>query len=438
LKQAVRFCLGLFLTALMIFPALSQDQSPPTTETAKKERLAAGIPLIYLQDTSSNITVLQFSIAGGQFAEPLDKSGLAYLATRLTLVLPDRSKTQTIMDMATQLLMTSYPDYTMVSMACLSQNLEESLKVLSEIMQDPLISGIRISNNKEQMERQIKSMQDDSENIIHQTAVALLFPQSRYARSIYGTEDSLKKIKKKALKEFFKQYFRPSNMTAVVCSDLNKTAIVNLLNEYFTEFPDGDAPLRPEFVLPEIDKQSETIERDTQQTLIGLAYRLPPLNARNYACAAMLENLLGKGIGSRLWALREDKKLAYHVNARLNYFREGGVIEAYLETETGKKETAQTELKKIMEQIYASGIPEEEWASVQNYARAAFLRDNETKMQKVQTISFFEMTDLNYTFFYSLLEEMKNISRDEFNAFLKKVLLPDRAVSIIIGPEVSN
>ncbi len=438
MRKAVCFCLGLLLAALLIFPALSQDQSPPKTDPAKKERLATGIPLIYLQDTASNITVLQFSIAGGQFAEPLDKSGLAYLATRLTLVLPDRSKTQTIMDLATQLLMTSYPDYTMVSMACLSQNLEESLKVLSEIMQDPLISGIRISNNREQMERQIKSVQDDSENIIHQTAVNLLYPGSRYARSIYGNEESLKAIKKKVIRQFFTQYFRPSNMTAVVCSDLKMDTIVELLNEYFTKFPAGEPPSRPEFILPEIQHRSEFIKRDTRQTLIGLAYRLPPMNAHNFACAHMMENVLGKGIGSKLWPLREEKKLAYNINARADYFREGGVMEVYLETETGKKERAQAELNKLMAQVFSEGIPEEEWTSVQNYARAAFLRENETKMQRVQTISFLEMTNLDYTFFYTLLDEMKNISRDEFNAFLHKILTPDRAVSIIIGPEVSN
>jgi zinc protease len=437
-RKIESLCLSLLFSIHLFFPGITQENYRPDQTSIQKVQLKTGMPLIYVRDSSSRITVLQFSISGGQFAEPLDKSGLAYLTTRLTLVLPDRSKTQTIMDLATQLLMTSYPDYTMVSIACLSQNLEESLTVVAEIMQNPLMSGIRINNHKEQMERQIKSIQDDSENIAAQTAAELLYPGTRYTRSIFGTEKSLKAIKKKVIQKFFDQYFRPSNMTAVVCSDLDMEAIVDLLNHYFTRFPSGEPPSRPEFILPEIQKRTEKIERKTQQILTGLAYRLPPLSRHNYACAHMLEHVLGKGIGSKLWPLREKEKLAYNINARADYFREGGIMEVYLETETGKEDMAKAQLKKTMKQVFSAGIIETEWNSVQNYARAAFLRANETKQQRVQTISFFEMTHLDHSFFLNILDVLKGITRDEFNAFLKEVLNPENSVSIMVGPGISD
>ncbi|MFO7867158.1 MAG: pitrilysin family protein [Candidatus Aminicenantes bacterium] len=436
--KAGKVCFGLVLWAVLSFSGNADTGTRSEKNTLAKVQLSSGMPLIYQQDTSSRITVLQFSIAGGQFAEPPDKSGLSYLSTRMTLVLPDRSKTQTIMGQATQLLMTGRADYSLVSIACLSDNLEDSLKVVSEIMRNPLLSGIRINHAKEQMGRQIKSLRDDSENTAHQTAVELLFPGTGYARSIYGTEDSIKSIKKKDIRKFFDSHFRPGNMTAMVCSDLDMETVVRLLDEHFNKFPSGSPPARSEFYLPEIHSRTKTIERSTRQTLVGMAYRLPPLNARRYAGAFLLEHVLGKGIGSKLWPLRDEKKLAYHVNARMEYFREGGVMEVYLETESGKKEAAEAELEAVMNKIYSEGVGKEEWESILNYALASFLRSNETKQQRVQTISFFEMTGLGSSFFHGILKEMKNISWEAFNMFLRNVLNPENRVSILIGPGVSK
>ena len=414
------------------------DDSQAKNGRFQKTVLDSGMPLIFQQDTSSRITVLQFSIAGGQFAEPMDKSGLSYLTTRLTLVLPDRTKTQTIMDNATQLLMTSKEDYSLVTIACLSENLEESWEVAGEIMLNPLISGIRIKNNKDQMERQINMLQDDSENIAHQTAVENLFPGTRYARAIYGNEKSIKSIKKKDIKEFFQNYFRPGNVTAVVCSDLKKETILGLLRKNFSDFPSGPPPSRPEYTAPEIRTRTQDIERATQQTLVGMAYRLPSLNSGNYICAHLLENVLGKGIGSKLWPLREEEKLAYHVNARSVYFREGGVLEVYLETDSEKKEDAEKELAAVMDTVFAKGIEKQEWESVLNFGRAAYLRANETKQQRVQTISFFEITGLDYTFFTEILNQMESYPLNKFNAFLKKVLNPENRTAFTIGPKSSE
>jgi predicted Zn-dependent peptidase len=149
----------------------------------------------------------------------------------------------------------------------------------------------------------------------------------------------------------------------------------------------------------------------------------------------MLENLLGKGFNSRLWPLRQKEKLAYLVNSRANQLREGGFMEAYLETENSKKDVAIEALNKVLLALYENGVSEEELQVTKTNSKANFLRSNETKDIRSITIAFYEALGLGYDFINSYFSEIDATSLEEFNAFIKEVLNPEKGVSITVGPK---
>lgn len=417
------------LSLFLNLEAFSWESEP------EKKILENGLTLIYQQDKSSALTVLQIAIKGGKGAEPLEKSGLAHLTTRLALEIPDMGKVQDLMAQSSIVYMMGKADHSQVNINCLSENLESTLKVVSEIMLKPLLSGIRIDWNKERMRDQRKEEEDDLFKAGHNALLEKIFTGTSYDGSILGSEESLKAIKKKEIEDFHQSYFRAGNMVAVVLSDLEKEPLLEILNKYLGQFPPGKAPeLKPSLVSIPEDKNI-TLEKETKQFMICDAFPLAKVTAKNYTLACLLENLLGKGADSKLWPLRAKEKLAYNVNCIATQMKDGGALEAYLETGKEKKAIALEALKKVLSELFEKGVTEEELSVTKVNLKSSFLRNNETKEARASTLSYFEALGLGLEFFNGFFSEIDAVVIEEMNAYIKDILNPEKRIEVIVGPK---
>ena len=161
---------------------------------------------------------------------------------------------------------------------------------------------------------------------------------------------------------------------------------------------------------------------------------MPGISGRNFALASLLESLLGKGQGSRLWALRAKMKLAYNVNCRATQMQEGGILEAYLETDTAKREAARDALRSVLADLYQNGTTEEELLYTKNAVKTDFIRESETKAGKAGILAFFEASGLGFEFFGSLFSEIDALTLDEVNSYIREILAAEKALEVVIGP----
>jgi predicted Zn-dependent peptidase len=165
-----------------------------------------------------------------------------------------------------------------------------------------------------------------------------------------------------------------------------------------------------------------------------MAFPLPGISERNFILATMLQDLLGKGMNSKLWPLRTEKKLAYIVNTRVFLMKEGGILEAYLETDQTKQGMAITELKKTIQDVYQNGISAEELGITKTHSKGMTIRGNETKDAKAYNLASMETFGLGYDFLNRQLDEIDSTTLEEFNEFIRQVLDPEKALTITVGP----
>jgi predicted Zn-dependent peptidase len=403
--------------------------------TAQKKVLDNGLTVILEKDESSATTVLQVLIKGGTRAEPLAKRGLTFLTTRLSIEIPDSGKAQELIGLATRFSITAQGDNSLINIECLSANLEPSLKVLSKIFLDPLFSGIRIDAVKKHMEHQSRIEEDDSVRLGHLAGLRAFFAGSGYGGSTYGDKASLEAIKNKDVSEFYKSYFVGPNIIMSFASDLPEDTLLSLVGRYFARSPSGNPIVLGPVAASEPEEKTVNLERETKQAFVSLAYYLPGISRRNFALASVLETLLGKGQGSRLWPLRAEKKLAYNVNCRATQMQEAGLIEAYLETDTAKKEVAREALRAVLNELYRNGTTEEELLYTKNAAKADFIRDHETKARRAGVLAFFEASGLGLEYFDALFSEIDALTLEEVNSYIKQILAPEKALEVVVGPK---
>jgi len=430
--------ISLFTLWLLTFSLVLPGQAVSTSKNpCEKKTLANGLSIIHQKDESSPITVVQILIKGGKKAEPEGLSGLAYLTTQLALQIPDKKKVQDMMKQASRINMIGEADYTLMKMECLSENLEATLNITTQTILKPLFSGLRINRIKKVMLYRRKIQEDDSINVGHNVTLEKFFTETSYGGSAYGSEESLKAIKKKSIKKFHKDYFQAGNIIVTVTSDMEKEPLLEILEKYFSKFPPGKPPELKQITFSFPEEKKTFIIKDSKQYYISLAYPLPEINPRNFVLASLLENLLGKGPGSRLWALRSKEKLAYHVNCNATQMEDGGILKAYLETDKEKKEIALEALKTVLYDLYENGITEEELEVTKTYTKASFLRKNETKEARANNLASFEALGLGYEFLNRFSQEIETIGLEQINAYIKDILNPENRLEIIVGPEKS-
>ena len=422
-------CAVLMLTA---WPAGPREMA--WKERPEKFILSTGLPCVYHRDKSSPTTVIALFAGGGTSAVPDGLDGLAYLTTRLTLEIPDEGKVQDLMSQATRLSLSCSEDCSIVLIECLSENLEKAIRVSSEIIQDPLITGLRIGRVKELMKLYGRADADDSPTAGLSAVLKAFFDGYGYGTAVYGTEESHRALDRKAALAFYRRFFTKSNIFFCVGTDLEKEPVQTLLEKYFAKFPDDETEdVAP--ALPTLPSNREIVlPKDTKQTYVGRAFALPAPDVPSQAKGYLLETLLGKGPGSRLWGLRMAEKLAYNVDAHVTWTKSSGILVAYLETENSKSVRASDALDGVLAVLQDKGITDEELRTTRTMAKAQFLRATEGKSPRMRILGLFEVLGLGYGHLEGLFNAIDEITLEGLNAYMRTALAPERALKVIIGP----
>lgn len=431
-----------FIVICLCFFSIQQDivcQDKPTLAwkyKPEKVRIEDNLSFIFHRDTSSEVTSLRIFFNGGKKAEPKSMKGLTFLTTRLCIEISNQSDTKKFMDLGSSFSVLVKGDCSIINVKCLSENLEDTLKILTGILRKPLFSALRISHIKKYMKYQQNIEDNNTEKLLAREYFNAFFGNESYGGSIFGDSDSLKRIKKKHIVDFYKKFFNLSNMVITISSDLNKSEIAEVLKKNFHSFPRGEKHLKLSAVEKRIlEKEDYFFGKEKKQTLVSLAVLLPEMTPQQFTCAYMLEGILGGGMGSKLWPLRAIKSLAYTLMAKVTYMKDAGILCVYLKTDTSKKEKALQSLKEVITDLYKSGVTEREFAVAKVYSSVRFLRHNETKESRTFNMGFLESIGPGFEFLEDFFSHVDSMKIENLNAYIKEVLKPAGLVKIIIGPD---
>ncbi len=405
----------------------------PWKEAPERFVLATGQVCLFQRDGVSPTTVVHLFVPAGKAAVPAGEDGLAYLATRLTLEIPDYSVAQDMMAQATRLRLSVFEDSSVVTLECLSENLEAGLRAAAAIVQDPLVTGPRIENAKKIMAIYAKAESDDAVEAGHAAALAAFFRARGYGGATFGTEASLKALGKKDIVSFYGLHFTRNAVFFAVSSDLGRDRVQPLLEKYFTKFPARAAGPAAAAAPALAEGHAVRLEKEAKQAFVGRAFLLPPPTASGFAKGYLLHVLLGIGPGSRLWALRADQRLAYNVGARLTWMKGCGLLEAYLETGTEKRDGAIAALDAALDGLHRTGIAADELAMTKSLARAHLLRSLEQKNPRALMMGQWEILGPGLEAFEGVFDGLDAVGLEELNAFIGDVLDPARSLLVVVG-----
>lgn len=429
--RKIRFRLLASLLAILALLPL-QAREGPWPEAPNRFELDNGLAVICFVDSNSSNSVVQILVNGGQRLEAPGKQGLTYLTISLALKVSERDDVRYLMEMGSDYNLSVFPDYALVTVQCQSVFLERTLEILAKQMADPLLTGIRINAVKIRLKNLQKQEQDQPLEAMRLAQRQAFFSGS--AGSVFGSAATLDAVGKKDISALHRALFSSKNLKLLVTSDLHVAAIKEILAKTCGHFPSGPPAVAP-IVSPVSGPFSpQKIKLQTVQALLSTAFRLPPVCRENIIPGTLLEALLGKGVDSRLWALRSRHDLAYSFDADFTALKQGSLLSVHLKTDPARLDEAKAFLDAIFADLRGNGIRAPEFAAAQANAGMEFLKSGESKKQFSALAAHLEGMGLGAGYIEEYTSQLQALTLDEFNRYLNLVLQSANRFDVVVGP----
>jgi predicted Zn-dependent peptidase len=217
----------------------------------------------------------------------------------------------------------------------LDAHLAEAMDVLADLVLNATFRVQEMEKEKLVVIEELRTAQDDPEDIIHDYFEKALFPHHSIGFPIIGTEENLRRFRRADLQARVQRHYVPSSLVVAAAGNVDHERLVRLVRKAFRSW-EGAAP-RPERVPGPARTDGGTLQeypRPISQAHICLGAEAYSISHRHRYPLVVLNALLGEGMSSRLYqTIREKHGMAYSVYSFVSMLSDTGFFGTYVGTD---------------------------------------------------------------------------------------------------------
>ncbi|MCB5231342.1 MAG: pitrilysin family protein, partial [Candidatus Cloacimonas sp.] len=137
------------------------------------------------------------------------------------------------------------------------------------------------------------------------------FQEHPYRNPIIGTEEDIKSISNKEVRDYFEEHYGAENLVFVIVGDIEPDNVLELANRHLISIPKGEKNRPLSVVEPKQTEERRFVVEDSAQPYMMIGYKVPPGTHKDSKVYNVIADILGQGRTSRLYkVLVEEKKMA--------------------------------------------------------------------------------------------------------------------------------
>ncbi len=310
--------------ALIVFTLLiGVPGVAPAASLAHREVLPNGIVLLVAERPAIPIVAVRVSHRAGAAFDPPDHAGLANLTgaliTRGTAKRSGPELDAAIEFVGGHLEAGAGRDGLSESLSVLKRDLGLGLDLLQEVVLTPVFPDAEVTRKIGEIQAAIQRSEESPETVASRALARLTFPGHPYGTPVEGTKESVGKLTRDDVVQFYRTYVRPDTTVIAIVGAVTVDEARREVMARFGSWPRPAAAAPPLPGTPAAGPAaSETIKKDLTQATILLGRQA--INQRNpdYFPLTVASYVLGGGSASRLYSrVREEGGLAYAVYSYL-------------------------------------------------------------------------------------------------------------------------
>ncbi|EEO26536.1 peptidase M16 inactive domain protein [Helicobacter winghamensis ATCC BAA-430] len=274
-------------------------------------------------------------------------------------------------------------DYTHYYIKSSTQNLEKSLELFAELMQN-----LNLKDSEFQPERNVVAEErlwrtdNNPMGYLYFRLFNTAFVYHPYHWTPIGFMDDIRNWSIEDIKEFHSIYYQPKNAVVVIAGDVNEKEALKAVKKHFEGIKNTkEIPQSVYMQEPKQDGERRAkIHRQSEIEVLALGYKIPPFNHKDQIALSALSEILSGGKSSQLVREIVDKKrLAAEVYAyNMDLVDTGLFIFMGIANSGVKLESLEKAILQEIEKIKQGKIKEADLQKVKTNMRASFLYDLES------------------------------------------------------------
>jgi len=316
----------------------------------------------------------------------------------------------------------------------LDEHLPIAFDVIADLVLRPKFDSDDVKKERQVVLEEIKMDMDNPEYLLHDIFTRGFWPEHSLGRPILGTPATVKKFSRDSLRTRFGNWFAPGHLVVSAAGNVTHDQVLELVQRNFGHLPPGgpsETNAAPRTHAP-IHLEPK---RDLEQVHLCIGVPSVPLGHQDRFGVAVLNNLLGGGMSSRLFQnIREKQGLAYAVFSELTPYSDAGMMTVYAGT---AKETVGQVLDLTIQEFRAlkeTLVTEEELRRSKNHLKGSLMLSLESTSSRMSNLA---RQELYFGRFFSLdeiLAGIEAVTREELRCLAQKHFHPDQIAVTVLGP----
>jgi predicted Zn-dependent peptidase len=379
-----------------------------------------------------------FWVGVGSRDEPQELNGISHFIEHLLFKGTSKRTARQIAEdfdaMGGELNAFSAKEYTCYYSKILDEDVEEAFEVMSDMLKDSQLLPRDLDSERNIILEEIAMHEDSPDDIIHDLFVAALWESHPLGQSVLGHQNVIRTLTRDDVVGYFDRFYRPRNIVVAVAGNIEHDRVVDLINRFL----DGENPgerHRRHTVVPEIRPHTVVYDRPTEQAHIVLGTRGLPRQSPARFTLAVLDNVLGGGMSSRLFQkVREERSLAYSIFSYHSMYIETGLFAVYAGTSPDNTSAVLEIIKEELDLILEKGITPEELERAKGHIKGSLVLSLEDSGSRMTRLGKAEVCGGEILSMDQLLAKIDAVSVEDVKKLAHDLFGPRKLVVTVIGP----
>ncbi|MBI3403949.1 MAG: insulinase family protein [Acidobacteria bacterium] len=315
----------------------------------------------------------------------------------------------------------------------LDEHLPLAFDVLADLVLRPRFDREDIEKEKGVILEEIKMDQDNPDYLVHEVFTQGFWRGHALGLPILGTPKSVKSFRQTAVLDCFREWFAPQNLVITAAGNLRHEQLLELVEKEFGSLKRGKAngAEREPRTNPHITLKSK---RELEQAHICLGVAAYPMADERRFATAVLNNILGGGMSSRLFQnIREKRGLAYAVYSDVSPYRDTGLLSIYvgtaLKTVSKVIELVMAEFRDLKENI----VPAEELRRAKDYLKGSMMLSLESTSARMSNLARQELYFGRFVTMDELLASVEKVTAEDVQELSREFFRPKQIAATVLG-----
>jgi len=282
---------------------------------------------------------------------------------------------------------------------------------------------------------ELRMREDDHQQNLGYLAEEQLYGDQPAGWEIGGTIETVSKMKRQDLVDYFNEHYIAKNTVVAVSGDIDPAYVRERIGEYLGHIREGERSHRIRTTEEQSEPNLLVHPKDVEQAYTQISIRaFDRFDERRYPLA-LLSTILGGGLSSRLFhEVREVRGLAYYVYASSTLYTDAGYFEVGVGANRDKADEAVKVILQELAKVRDEGVTQEELERVKDRAEGSMalsLEKSEGVADSYGESLLFHDKVLTPE---EQLEKVKAVTREEIQRVAADIFRPERLNMAVIGP----